>query len=164
MVVHHGHSGGKIKHNKTKKQLIYDNAVLKVYDFPILYFPKFFHPDPTVKRQSGFLQPRINNSNILGNSFSIPYYHVISNNKDFTFSPTIFEDSLFMFQNEYRQVNENSNLITNFGIVDGYKSSIQNKKNSIFHIFTKFDLDLNFDKFNSSNLIASFEKVSNDTF
>jgi len=154
----------KIKHNKTKKQLIYDNAVLKVYDFPILYFPKFFHPDPTVKRQSGFLQPKINNSNILGNSFSIPYYHVISNNKDFTFSPTIFEDSLFMFQNEYRQVNKNSNLITNFGIVDGYKSSIQNKKNSIFHIFTKFELDLNFDKFNSSNLIASFEKVSNDTF
>ena len=124
----------KIKHNKTKKQLIYDNAVLKVYDFPILYFPKFFHPDPTVKRQSGFLQPRINNSNILGNSFSIPYYHVISNNKDFTFSPTIFEDSLFMFQNEYRQVNENSNLITNFGIVDGYKSSIQNKK-IVYFIF-----------------------------
>ena len=154
----------KIKHNKTKKQLIYDNAVLKIYDFPILYFPKFFHPDPTVKRQSGFLQPRINNSNILGNSFSIPYYHVISNDKDFTFSPTIFEDSLFMFQNEYRQVSKNSKFITNFGIVDGYKSSIQNKKNSIFHIFTKFDLDLDLDKFISSNLIATFQKVSNDTF
>ncbi len=69
-----------------------------------------------------------------------------------------------MLQNEYRQVNKNSNLITNFGIVDGYKSSTQNKKNSIFHIFTKFDLDLNFDKFISSNLIASFQKVSNDTF
>ncbi len=154
----------KIKHDKIKKQLVYDNALLKIYDFPILYFPKFFHPDPTVNRQSGFLQPRINNSNILGNSFSIPYYHVISNNKDYTFSPTLFEDNLLMLQNEYRQVNKNSDLITNFGIVDGYKSSIENKKNSIFHIFTKFNLNLNLDKFISSDLVASFQKVSNDTF
>ena len=35
---------------------------LKIYDFPVLYFPKFFHPDPTVKRQSGFLPPSFNNS------------------------------------------------------------------------------------------------------
>ena len=35
----------KITHDRNKKQLIYDNAVLKIYDFPILYFPKFFHPD-----------------------------------------------------------------------------------------------------------------------
>ena len=28
----------------------------------LLYFPKFFHPDPTVKRQSGFLTPSFNNS------------------------------------------------------------------------------------------------------
>ena len=154
----------KIKHDKIKKQLVYDNALLKIYDFPVLYFPKFFHPDPTVKRQSGFLQPRINNSNILGNSFSLPYYHVISNNNDYTFSPTIFEDSLLMLQNEYRQVNKNSNLITNFGIINGYESSIENKKNSIFHIFTKFNFNLNFDKFISSDLVASFQKVSNDTF
>ena len=25
---------------------------------------KFFHPDPTVKRQSGLLKPQLNNSNI----------------------------------------------------------------------------------------------------
>ena len=28
----------KIKHDKKKKQLIYDNAILKVYNFPVLYF------------------------------------------------------------------------------------------------------------------------------
>ena len=30
----------EIKHDKNKKQLIYNNAILKVYDFPVLYFPK----------------------------------------------------------------------------------------------------------------------------
>ena len=58
----------KIKHDKNKKQLIYENAILKIYDIPVFYFPKFFHPDPTVKRQSGFLKPQLNNSNILGSS------------------------------------------------------------------------------------------------
>ena len=53
--------GIKIKHDKNKKQLIYENSLLKLYDVPIFYFPKFFHPDPTVERQSGFLIPRLNN-------------------------------------------------------------------------------------------------------
>ena len=52
----------KIEHDTEKKLLSYQNAFLKIYDVPVLYFPKFFHPDPTVKRQTGFLQPEINNS------------------------------------------------------------------------------------------------------
>ena len=47
----------RIVHDKTKRQILYDNAVLKVYDVPVFYFPKFFHPDPSVERQSGFLKP-----------------------------------------------------------------------------------------------------------
>ena len=44
----------KITHDKIKKDLIYEKALLKIYDFPVLYFPKFFHPDPTVDRRTGF--------------------------------------------------------------------------------------------------------------
>ena len=55
----------EIIHDKDKKQLVYKNAILRIYDMPVLYFPKFFHPDPSVDRQSS-LQPRINKSNILG--------------------------------------------------------------------------------------------------
>ena len=65
-------SANKIAHDKNKKQLIYDDAVLRIYDFPVAYFPKFFHPDPTVERQSGFLKPQINSSNILGDSVYVP--------------------------------------------------------------------------------------------
>ena len=90
----------EIKHDKNKKQLIYDSAILKVYDVPILYFPKFFHPDPSVERQSGFLKPQINNSNELGDSLHVPYFYVISENKDITFKTTFFTNSLKMFQNE----------------------------------------------------------------
>ena len=64
MIAHHGVLKLKIL-MISKKQLIYDDAILKVYNMPVLYFPKFFHPDPTVVRQSGFLQPQLNNSDIL---------------------------------------------------------------------------------------------------
>ena len=35
----------EIKHNKTKKTIYYKNAWLEIYDKPIIYFPRFFHPD-----------------------------------------------------------------------------------------------------------------------
>ena len=50
----------KVTHDKIKKQIIYKNAWLELYDIPVVYFPKFFHPDPTVVRQSGLLRPNIN--------------------------------------------------------------------------------------------------------
>ena len=157
-------SANKITHDKNKKLLIYDNALLKIYNIPVLYFPKFFHPDPTVKRQSGLLKPQFNNSNILGSSFNIPYYHVIAENKDYTLRPTIFENEVKMFQNEYRQVNKNSSLTLDFGYVDNYKSSISNKKKSISHLFGNFDLNLNFDNFINSEFFISVQKVTNDTY
>ena len=45
----------KISHDKKNKTINYHNSWLNLYDKPVFYFPRFFHPDPTVKRQSGFL-------------------------------------------------------------------------------------------------------------
>ena len=157
-------SADKIRHNKEKKRLIYDKALLKIYNVPVLYFPKFFHPDPSVERQSGLLKPQLNNSNTLGSSFNIPYYHVIADNMDFTFRPSIFENDIKMFQNEYRQVNENSYLSLDFGYVDNYKSSLSNKKNSISHLFAEFDTDLKLKNFTNSKFFLSIQKVTNDTY
>ena len=47
-------SAKTIEHDKEKKQITYDHATLKIYNKPVFYFPKFFHPDPTVERQTGF--------------------------------------------------------------------------------------------------------------
>ena len=153
-----------IKHDKIKKTLNYENAVLKIYDFPVLYFPKFFHPDPTVKRQSGLLQPEINNSNVLGSSLTLPYFKVISENKDLTFTPTWFDSDTLMATAEYRQENKDSSLIADFSFVNGYKSPTTKKKNSLSHLFLNFNLDLNLEKFTSSTFNMEIEKVSNDSY
>ena len=74
------------------------------------------------------MAPFINNSSILGSSLQIPYFYAPSIDKDFTFKPTLFDKNILMFQNEYRQQNKNSFFITDFNIVDGYKSKNQMKK------------------------------------
>ena len=154
----------KIVHDKNKKQLIYDHAVLNVYDKPVMYFPKFFHPDPSVERQTGFLKPQLNNSEILGSSLYLPYFYIMSESKDYTFKPTIFENDMYMFQNEYRSEQKNSSLIADFSLTTGYKSSLSNNKNTISHIFTKYDVDLDLLNFESSKMNFFLEKVSNDTY
>ena len=154
----------KIIHDKKKKQLIYDHAFLKVYDFPIVYFPKFFHPDPTVKRQSGLLKPILNESETLGSSLQLPYFKILSTNRDITFRPNIFNNNIFMLQNEYREKTENSTLIADFAFTNGYKSSLSNKKKSISHLFAKYKSNLNLNNFISSKLNVNLEKVTNDTY
>ena len=154
----------KIEHNKHKKQLIYDNALLKIYDVPIVYFPKFFHPDPSVKRQSGMLQPVLNNSGILGSSLKIPYFKALSKNKDLTITSNIIENKIFMFENEYREKKENSALVADFGFTQGYKSTISKKKKNISHLFAKYKLNLKLDDFISSDLNINIQKVTNDTY
>ena len=147
----------EVKHDGAKKQLIYENALLKIYDFPILYFPKFFHPDPSVLRQTGFLKPQLNNSNILGNSITLPYYIASSINSDFTITPTLFDSNTQMLQTEIRLVEKNSSLITDFGFTKGYKSKFLNKKKNINHFFGEYNKNLGLENFNSSNLSLNFE-------
>ena len=155
----------KITHDKEKRQLMYENSILNLYNVPVFYFPKFFHPDPTVKRQSGFLRPQLNRSKTLGTSLYLPYYHVISDNKDYTFKPQIFDSEIEMFQNEYRQVNKNSTFIADFGITTGYQSSLPgSNRNSIGHLFSKLEIDLNFENYLDSEFNINFESVTNDTF
>jgi len=155
----------KIIHDKTKKQLIYDKALLQIYDVPILYFPKFFHPDPSVKRQSGLLKPLLNKSNIIGSSLQLPYYKVLSENRDLTFKPTFFNNNLMMLQNEFRQENKFSSFIADVALIKGYNSSSQlNKKKNINHFFSRYDLDLNLPNFEKSNFFLKTERVNNDNY
>jgi LPS-assembly protein len=160
----------KITHDKIKKDMIYKNAILKVYDVPILYFPKFFHPDSTVERRSGFLQPRLNNSKTLGSSINIPYFKTLGPHKDFTFKPTFFEKfskferEKYILQTEFRKKEKNSSLIADFAFLRDYKSSTNSKTKNINHLFLNYNSDLNFTNFLNSKFEARIERVSNDTY
>ena len=146
----------KIYHDKNKRIINYDDSVMQLYDFPVAYFPKFFHPDPTVKRQSGFLTPSLINSSSLGNSLNIPYYKVLSENKDFTFSPRIYFNNDILLQNEYRQEEKRSSHISDFSF-----KKLTNNSKSHFFSNTKFRPNDNLDY---SELEFNLETTSNDTY
>ena len=154
----------QITHDKIKKQISYKDAILNIYDVPVFYFPKFFHPDPSVIRQSGLLKPEINGSNILGSSITQPYYWMISENEDATITPTLSDNKFFTLQNEYRRANKNSNFLADFGFVRNYKSTTTKERNNLSHFFVNYDLDLQLNNFESSKLFFSTEQVSNDTY
>ena len=140
-------------HDKKKKVFEYKNSWLKVFDKKIFYFPFFSHPDPTVKRKSGFLTPVYGSSNNLGNWINIPYFKVINEEKDMTFNPRIYADDKFILQSEYRQAFEKSNLISDFSVNnDG--------KNTNTHLFAKIDGDIN----SKTKFDFKLQDVSNDDY
>ncbi len=153
----------KIQHNKAKKQIIYSNAWLEIYDFPIVYFPKFFHPDPSVQRQTGFLKPELGSSETLGSSIYTPYFFKISNSKDMTIKPKLYSDK-FLLQNEYRQKTEKSITIADFSFVKGHDSDPNDKNNTRSHFFTNTLIDLSIDSDTNSTLEINYEKASNDNY
>ena len=67
-------NSSKITHDINEKTLYFKNVVLKIFDFPIFYFPFLSHPDPSVRRRSGFLTPTWSSSSRNGFQSSIPYY------------------------------------------------------------------------------------------
>ena len=155
----------KIKHDLAKKTIYYDNVVLKVYDFPIFYSPKFSHPDPSVKRRSGLLVPALSNSTTLGSGLVTPYFFNVADDKDFTLRPKFYLKENPLLLGEYRQAFINSFLIVDAGYTQGYKKK-NNKKTDggRAHFFANFNMDLDDDQEMKSNFEINIEKVSNDTY
>lgn len=100
----------RVVHNKEEKRIVYEDAFMEFFGVPVLYVPYFTHPDPTVKRQSGFLPPTIASSSELGQEVEIPYYWAISPDKDLTLMPRFTTEEGPIYQGEYRQRFESGRL------------------------------------------------------
>ncbi len=140
-------------HNKSKQLFEYEKSWFKVFDKKVLYIPYFNHPDPSVKRKSGFLTPFYKGSENLGSSISVPYFYNISESKDLTFKPRIYMDNDLIFHTEYREAFENSNLKTDF-------SFNRNDNDTNSHIF----LNLNGEYNDNTEYNLKIENVNNDNY
>ena len=94
----------------------------------------------------------------------MPYYSVLSEEKDFTTAPLIFDNETKMLQNEFRSVGEKYSFKGNFGHTRKYKSSLLNKNKNISYLFSNLEYDLDFSNFNTSKFYFNIEKVTDDTF
>ena len=153
-------------HDSKKKTIYYKNALIKIYDIPIFYSPRLSHPDPSVKRRSGFLPPTFQDTKNLGEGLSIPYFWAINKEKDLTLTNKLYASEHPLFLGEYRQALNNSNLIFDFGYTDGYKKTSDIKtggpKN---HFFSKFVKNFsNTNKNSESTLSITTQDSNNDNY
>ena len=151
-------SADEIRHDKKNKTIHYKNAKLKIYDKHVFYFPKFFHPDPTVERQTGFLIPRLQDNSATGLSLNLPYFLAIAKDKDMTLNPRFFNDDKFLLQTEFRKKNKNSDYIID---LSQFISSDENSKGHLFYNFNKNYVNKNSD---NVELNIQLEQVTNNTY
>ena len=80
-------TAARITHDQENQTIEYHDMWLEMYGYPVGYLPYLSTPDPTVRRQSGFLTPGIGGSGSIGQTVSTPYFWVVSDDQDYTFTP-----------------------------------------------------------------------------
>ena len=115
----------KVVHDKTRKTIEYSDAWLELSGIPVFYTPYLSHPDPTVKRKSGFLAPSFGGSSDLGFVFRTPYFINLSPHNDLTITPVITTDEGIAMAGEYRQLLRQGELNIDGSITRDSQSDIR---------------------------------------
>ncbi len=144
----------KIYHDSKNKTIHYDHAQIQLFNIPVFYLPYFSHPDPSVKKRSGFLMPTIQTDKQLGETFSIPIFLNLRSNRDLTFTPNIQTTGNNFYSIDYRHLNDWIDLEINSSIDDN-----DDNTGTSNHLFFKSKI------FNPyGNLNTYLETSNNDTY
>ena len=161
----------KVIHSKTDQLIVYHHARLEMGGIPVFYMPYFRHPDPTVKRKTGFLMPTYGSSSDLGLILSAPFYYVVAPNRDLTLVPVIttkqgplmiaeyrhrFRDGYMTGSTSYTQTRDLKQTGDSKSIPKGSRLPGRDR----WHIFTQGRFDLN------DEHVATFDinKASDTTY
>ena len=93
----------RIIYNTKDKMIYYKAAKMEFLGIPLLYTPYFAHPDPSRKRQSGFLTPSVGHDGELGYYVAMPYFWALDDSYDVTFTPTYYSKQGLLAQATWRQ-------------------------------------------------------------
>lgn len=74
--------------NQQEERIEYRHSKIEIFGLPVFYLPYFSMPTPNARNRSGFLAPKLRNSNVLGFQISTPYYFNIFPQMDLTYTPT----------------------------------------------------------------------------
>ena len=170
----------KIYHNKESKTIHYDHAQIQLFNLPVFYLPYYSHPDPSVKKRSGFLMPTIQTDKQLGETLQLPFFLNLSSNRDLTFTPNIQTSANNFYNLDYRYLNDLFKLEINSSIDDNnddtgtsnhlfFKSEIFNKYGNLntYLKTSNNDTYMRKNKINNLTVLKSgieFDREVNDTF
>jgi LPS-assembly protein len=89
--------------DKELQRLEFRDATMEIDGIPVFYTPYMSAPDPSVKRQSGFLMPSAGGSSSLGFHVSTPYYQTLGPDADVTLTPRFTTEAGTVLATDYRQ-------------------------------------------------------------
>ena len=95
-------SAARIVHDQQNANITYQDAYFELFGQKVLYLPFFQHPDPSVKRRSGFLIPEFSSSTTLGFAAEIPYHFALAPNYDLTVHPLFTAKQGILWQGDWR--------------------------------------------------------------
>jgi len=159
-------NAGELIHDKEQKKITYKNASLDLNNLPVFYLPYFVHPDPTVKRESGFLPPTLANlGGDIGSSLKIPYFYPLSESSDFTVSPVYYFKQNPLLLGEYREKFKNGDLSLEGGFTQGYKEITTTKTDgSRHHLYGNLYLTFNDKILDQTIFNTKIQHVNNPTY
>lgn len=163
----------KTIHDRKKQIIKHYGSVIKIKDIPVFYTPYFSHPDPSVKRKSGFLPPSLKNFTDLGQTIKTPYFYVLDEFKDITFTPIYYFNENPIFLAEYRQQNANGKFFIDTSYTKGYKNlnkldsngtSISRTNGSRNHFFFNFLGNYEDLIYNKNDLEINIQRISQKNY
>jgi LPS-assembly protein len=92
----------RIIHNNVEHKVYFENGTVELLGVPVAYLPYFWAPDPTVRRETGFLSPHYITSTTLGTGVSTPFFWNLAPNYDLTLQPTYYTKQGVLGQVEWR--------------------------------------------------------------
>lgn len=115
----------KVIHDAENKNINYQNAFVEIKGTPVFYTPYLSHPDPTVKRRSGFLFPRVMSNSYLGGAVQGQYFWSIDDQQDMLFNPIFTTDKGVVYSGAFNKYLYNGNM----SISGSYLKDEDNNKN-----------------------------------
>ena len=122
----------KSKQNIEDGIIAYENAILDVYGLPIFYIPYISHADPSIKKSSGLLSPKLTTNTIFGFSYSQPYYYALSNHNDLTITPTMTSNEGPIIETNYRSFRSKGSSLIKTSFTRGSRTNIDGKETNKF--------------------------------
>ncbi len=93
-----------------KQAVVYKNAWMEMFGYPILYTPYLSHATPNADGKSGVMTPEFQRNDILGNVYRLPFYYAIAPDKAATFTPTQSSKEGWWLRSDYKQKYDNGEL------------------------------------------------------
>lgn len=107
----------KVTHYSEDKELLLEEAQLRILDVPVFYLPRMRLPDPTQDRATGFLIPSIKQRSRIGLAAKIPYFIAFGDHRDLTLTPYLSRN-MTTLEARYRQAFRTGEITLNGAVTD----------------------------------------------